>query len=251
MCVCSTKLSTALESVVDVLLRRGDEGRQHLSSTVRTLQHIILILRHKSEMVLALLAEDVCTPESFQWRTQLHYSTETENLYTLPDQATTARRTTLGSDLNSSTHSNLGSKYSTMVSQQHGHSAMSRGLQDSSSHVTLSRSLVSSRHAVLGQISSVSFNEFNRSTATRSVAGCPTPLKCFLHCHQTVVPYGFEFLGSEAHLVLTPQTESALLSLVTAVTGHAYLTISSSSRGLGASTTGKDVAVVSKNVVPY
>ena len=227
-----------------MLLRRGEEKRQHLSSTVHTLQHIILTLRHKSEMVLALLAEDICTPESFQWRTQLHYSTETENLFTLPDQATTVRRMTLGSDLNSSTHSNLASKYSITTSQR-GQSALSRGLHESSSQVTLSRSLVSSKNAVMGQVSGVSFNEFNRSTGTRSVAGCPTPLKCFLHCHQTTLPYGFEFLGSDTHLVLTPHTESALLSLVSAVAGHAYPTISLSSRGFAASSTGKDVAVVS------
>lgn len=165
------KLSSALESVSDVLLKRGEKG--HLRSTTFVLQHLILILRHKSEMCLSLLAEDICTPESFCWRTQLQYSTETENLYVLPDQTSTLRRLTLCSDhyASSSTYSNLGSRHNVTSLKGQSPGLPGAKIQDSNSLVASSKSLLSSRNALLANASATSTNELNRSTGIRSVGG--------------------------------------------------------------------------------
>lgn len=240
---CSTKLSSALESVSEVLLKRGEE--RHFRSTTFVLQHLILTLRRKSEMILSLIAEDVCTPESFHWRTQIQYSTETESLYVLPDQPSTVRRLTLGSEHYGSSYSILGSRHNVMSLKGHSPGPPGAKMQESNSLVASSKSLLSSRNALLANASGTSINELNRGTGIRSVAGCPIPLKCFVHCHQTTLPYGFEFLGSSTHLILTPQTENFLLSLVNAMASHAYPLVNSASHSFGATTTGKDVAVVS------
>lgn len=225
-------------------MRRG-EGGHHLRSTAVLLQHLILCLRRKAEMVSALIAEDVCTPESFRWRTQLQYSSEMENLYTLPDHPGALHRPTLGHDQCtsiSSSYSNLG------AGSRHNMKGRSSPMplppptpgvrvQESGSLVGSSRSLLGSRANLLANASVAS------ATRSRSIGGVPMPLKCFVHCYQSTVPYGFEFLGAGSQLVLTPQTESSLLSLVNAVASHAYPSIGSTAPS--ARTAGRDVAVVS------
>jgi hypothetical protein len=113
--------------------------------------------------------------------------------------------------------------------------------------VASSRSLLQSRNATgMGGLSGQEFGRSQATPAFRNLGGCAAPLKCFVHCHRTTVPYGFEFLRSDAHLFLTPQTEGALLSLVNAVAGHECPSVN-----LGPSdrsTSGRDLAVVSQSV---
>lgn len=213
------------------------------------LQHLILILRHKSELAQSLIAEQVCTVESFRWRSQILYSTETEDLYNVVDPSTSLRTLDRGLTQGTLRHTDIPT-----AGRSPRHSAR---LRDSNSLVASSRSLLHSRNAVLanvaGGLSSLELNrsrEFNRSQATpafRSLGGCATPLKCFVHSCQTTLPYGFEFLGSEAHLFLTPQTESALLSLIHAMADHACPSVKSGPSRR--STTGKDLAVVSQSTI--
>lgn len=220
-------------------------------STNLVLQHLVLILRRKSELAQTLTAERVCSVESFHWRSQILYSTETEDLCTVLEPSASLKKlaTTVDRGLASTSlrHMNPPS-----VGRSPRHSAK---LRDSTSLVASSRSLLHSRNAVLANAAATSglsghelsrSHEFNRSQATpafRSLGGCAAPMKCFVHCYRTTLPYGFEFLGSKAHLFLTPHTESALLSLVHAMAERAYPVVNSDSSGR--STAGRDVAVVS------
>lgn len=208
-------------------------------STNLLLQHLILLLRHKSDLTYSLIQEEVCTPESFRWQSQIQYSTETESLHTPHGSKPSTLRgiPTHESGLtSSSTHSTF-----TTARNLKAFSPMSgRRTQDTMSFVASSKSLPTSRNA--GE-SVASLNELNRSIASlggHKVRGPPVPLKCFIHCHHTILPYGFEFLGSSAHLFLTPQTENYLLSLINAISSHSYPSISA-----GSHSTGKDLAVVS------
>ena len=240
---CSTKLAAALESISEVLLKLSDKRQQ---STDLILQHLILVLRHKYELVQTLLAEEECTVESFHWKSQLQYSTEVEDLYSLPGPA--MKKLTDGSQLvSSSTQANFKLGRSPVIQ-----STSSRFRQQSNSLVASSRSLLNSRNA--GNTSFSRSHDFSQSPMTpayhRSMGGCASPLKCFVHCHKTTLPYGFEFLGSEAHVFLTPQTESTLLSLVSAMSSHECPSISYASSGRTA--IGKDLAVVSwKQLINY
>lgn len=241
-------MSAALESVSEVFLKRNGTRSQ---SVTFVLQHLVLILRHKSEMAKALVAEGICTPGSFQWRTQLQYSPETEDLYTLPEKTHTTRRQTLGPDygLISSTHSTSGSRHmvTPLKSRSPGPGA---GTRNSQGLVASSRSLLNSKNALLAATASGdNYSEFSRSAASigvQSIGGCSPPLKCFVHCHMTILPYGFEFLGSGTYLTLTPQTERSLLSLVNAMACHACTSIDSAACFPGKTTAGRDVAVVSQ-----
>lgn len=194
-------------------------------------------MRRKSELAQSLITEQVCSVESFSWRSQLLYSTETEDLYNIQELV---KRLVVD-------HSGLVGTPSTTRSPRH--SAKRRD----STFVASSRSLLHLRNASLAGTGAggLSGHELNRShelsksqvnPAFRSLGGCAVPLKCFVHCHHTTLPYGFEFLGSEAHLFLTPQTESALLSLIRSMSDHAFPSVNLGPSGR--STTGKDLAMV-------
>ena len=204
-------------------------------STNLLLQHLILLLRHKSEITHSLIQEDVCTLESFRWQSQIQYSTEMDTLHT--PYSSKRGIPTRESGLTTSTHSTVTpSRHLKAVSPMSG-----RRIQDTVSWAASSKSLVASR---IASESAASLNELNRSNASlggHKVRGPALPLKCFVHCQETTLPYGFEFLGSSAHLFLTPQTESYLLSLINAISSHSYPSISS-----GNHSTGKELAVVSK-----
>lgn len=183
------------------------------------------------------------------------YSTETEDLYSVQEQGKKLTGVFDHRDLISSTQAET-FKYANYpnISRSPGHSAK---LRVSTALVASSQSLLHSRNAALanagaGGLSSRELSrshDFTRSQVTpafRSLGGCAAPLKCFVHCHETILPYGFEFLGSEAHLFLTPQTECALLSLVRAMADHTCPSINVGPSGR--TTAGKDLAVVSKSV---
>lgn len=246
----STKVAAAFESVSEVLLKWSSKRSQ---STILVLQHLILVLRRKSELVQCLTAEHVCSVESFHWRSQVLYSTETENMFNVLEPSSVKKLTSvLDGGLASTTQTGLRYMNAPCLSRSPGHSAK---LRDCTSLVASSRSLLHSRNTVLASAAATSglsshelnrSREFNRSQVTpafRSLGGCAAPMKCFVHCYETMLPYGFEYLGSKAHLFLTPQTETALLSLVRAVADRACPVVNSDSSGR--STSGKDLAVVS------
>lgn len=216
-------------------------NRKRRRPTNLVLQNLALVLRHKTDLVQSLIAEQVCTVQSFHWRNKIQYSTETEALHTTAFDP--AKRLATHDCSTASTHTtalkNTNDRIQSPGAKPH----------DSSSLVASSRSLLNSRNTTLNVsgLSSHEVNrsyEFSRSQVTRSMGGCPCPLKCFVHCHKATLTYGFEFLGSEAHLFLSPQTENALLSLVHAMASHGCPSISSSPSGR--TTTGKDLAVVSQ-----
>lgn len=240
----STKLSSALECTSEVLVKRGE---RHSPTVTFLLQHLLLVLRCKSEMSYSLLMEDICTPESFCWRTQLQYSTEMESLYSLPDQTRCPSPAPGPSLAQSSVQSTLGSRPHLPTSSRTARSTVGPGgvAKDSSnSLVASSKSLLVAGSRLGNASTTTSSSELNRSMGLRSLGGCLPPLKCFVHCHKTTLHYGFEFLGSNTHLILTPQTERCLLSVVSAVAGRTFPSLTSSSTGTVS--TGKDLAVVSE-----
>ena len=224
-----TKLAVALETVTEVLLKKQSR------STNLILQHLILVLRHKAELVQTLLAEERCTVESFHWRSRLQYSMEMEELYSPLDLATSMNKlAAIRNQMMPSFQSVL--KYPPPTAGDGGQSHRN----STTFLMASSRSLLNSRQSV---------SDINRSQnmpSFRGLGGCAPPLKCFVHCHNATLPYGFEFLGGEAHLFLTPQTESALLSLVRAMAKQACTSITSSSTtSSGKATIAKDLSVVS------
>lgn len=210
-----------------------------LPSTNLLLQHLILLLRHKSDMTHSLIQEGTYTPESFRWKSQIQYSTETETLYGAHDKLSLPKKIPIqDSEATSSTPST-----SRHLKNYSPYPLLAGKMNDTLSLVASSKSLLNSKNAVLGAQSVTSMNEMNRSVGSlggHRVRGSTPPLKCFVHCFQTTLAYGFEFLGSNTHLILTPQTESYLLFLVNAIASHSYPSIKS-----GSHSTGKDLAVVS------
>lgn len=242
----STKVASASESISEVLLR-GNIKRTRPTNLL--LQQIILILRQKAELTQSLLAEGVCSVESIHWRSQIQYSTETEDLYTVPDLScpSSVKRVPATYDLSaiSSSHTLSG-----MRSAVKGHSPVHCvKAMNSNSLVGSSMSSVLAKNTPANITSNVCSHDLNRSQVTpgfHAIGVATSPLRCFIHCYKMSIPYGFEFLGAEDCLSLAPRTESALLSLVHALASHEYPSIKSNS-----ATTGKDLAVVSHCMCMY
>ena len=179
--------------------------------------------------------------DSIHWRSQVQYSTETEDLYTVRDlSCPNVKRVPATYDLSaiSSSHTTSGMRSTVIKSHSpvHGVKAMN------------SNSLVGSSISIAAKNTPTNMcnHEPNRSQVTpgfRTIGVAPPPLRCFVHCYKKSIPYGFEFLGAEDCLSLAPRTESALLSLVHAMANKEYPSIKSDS-----ATTGKDLAVVSESI---
>lgn len=208
------------------------------------LQQIILILRQKAELTQSLFAEGVCSVESIHWRSHIQYSTETEDLYTVPDlSCPTVKRVPAAYDLGTISSSTGSGMRSTVMK---GHSPMHGVKAMNSNSLVGSCMSISTKNTPVNITGNMYSHEPSRSQVTpgfRTIGVAPLPLRCFIHCYKTSIPYGFEFLGAEGCLSLAPRTESALLSLVHALANHEYPSIKSDS-----ATTGKDLAVVSQYV---
>ena len=183
------------------------------------------------------MSEEICTPKSFHWKMHIHYSSETENLYTVHDDMA-VMRTRLGS-VHGKPPANI-----TMESKD-----PTEGPRNRSISVASTRTLLQGcNDTALANVSNIVMSEQDRSAASSlfsKISGSYPPLKCFVHCHRNTIPYAFEFLGSDTHLTFTPQTEKSLLSLVNAMATHNYPLINSASCSSYQSTAGKDLAVVS------
>ncbi len=228
----------AIECVSHLLLK-WSKGQS--KATMLLLQYLTLILRQKSEMAMSLVSEQIISPESFNWRAQIHYSTETDNLYGCHDDTTVSTATAtakLISDqsLNSSVNTMSSSRQIFLSVKGRTSTVTPHRSQLSYNLVASSRSLMTSRNAM-------GINMGGSATSSKVSSSSLPPLKCFVHCFESVLPYGFEFFGSDAHLLLAPRTERALLSLVHAMSNHTYPHINSSSEAI----TGRDVSVVISN----
>lgn len=218
-----------------------------------TLQNVIITLRHKMDIVKSLLQTETFSPNSFGWKSHILYSTEDDmDQPTSEDTGITKRHTaksstasiyTLGSNVGTS-HSSLEQRSfgPTQKLQSSAHSLVASQKLQGSAHniVASSRSLLNSRHALLG-------NDLQREGESSSFVTTPTvkpkPTKCIVQCNEITLSYGYELAVCNSKLVLTPVTEECLVSLVTAIGGYAIPCISGMP-AVGKSETAREVAKV-------
>lgn len=180
------------------------------------LQHLTLLLRQKSSVIQTLLSEQSCSVESFRWRAQLLYSMDdTESFYTLKKD---------------------------IVASPDGRGSSTSISSDSSS--------VSRQHLIHSSLdfTKSSLNNKNKLKVSPIIGRKETsypPLRIFVHCYESTLSYGFEFLGASAHLCLTSQTEASLLSLVQAVGSRVCPLINTTCSPSNKSVSGKDLSIVS------
>ena len=234
-----------MESVAGALLKWDT---QRPPSTNLLLQHLILSLRRKFEITSSIIVEEIFTPESFLWRTQLHYSTEVENLYALHDE-NICLKSKLSSNLGQESNSSISVSRQSIESITRSQPFPVTIQTHQTSSVTSSKSLLSFKDGLIanaaGKASTTDLHSRTGSSIVSKIAGSYPPLRCFVHCFDSVLPYGFEFLGSDAHILLTPQTERSLLSLINAMNTYKFPTVSSSSCSSSRSTIGREFAIVS------
>ena len=228
-------MCTALKYVCSILLKWRTKWSH---PTDLLLQHLILLLRHKSNIIQSLLSEKSCILESFCWRAQLLYSTdETDHLYAIDKDSTCANTEVVSSDERGT---------STLLLSDCGRFSKPHSI---CSPLDLGKSSPNGSDAL-------SFNSMNAhnnlsklnvlsSMISLKANSCP-PLRTFVHCYDNTLSYGFEFLGASAHLSLTPQTEASLLSLVQAVGNRACPLINMTSSPSSQAVTGKDLSIVSQ-----
>ena len=192
------------------------------SPTDLLLQHLILLLNRQSALIQMLLSDRFCGLNSFNWKFQLHYSTDVaEKLYTV-------------------SNIELGDKVRLSSSAK----VQGRSIKRSSSttFAMQTNSLTSSKVNVSDvNIGSAKTTISKMAASFSNRANLYDPLRALVHCNNTTVPYGFEFLHANDHLGLNPQTEAALFSMIQAMKSNSYSLISSSSKP---SVTGKDLAIV-------
>ena len=79
--------------------------------------------------------------------------------------------------------------------------------------VASSKSLLSSRNALLAAAGGSDLQKSGTSSLVLYREPQP-PMKCFVHCGESILPYGFEYHSPKAKLVLSPISESSMLSMM-------------------------------------
>ena len=91
---------------------------------------------------------------------------------------------------------------------------MNNKLQGSThSLVASSKSLLSSRNALLAATAGSDLQNSGTSSLVL-FREPPPPMRCFVHCGDSILAYGFEYYGPKAKLALSPISESCILSLI-------------------------------------
>lgn len=226
------------------LLRSLYRKRTHPSSPLPiALHNVIILLRHKTDLVKSLIENKAFSPATLLWKGHIHYTSEGEFTSQLDDGLATHGRPSVRSSL-ISIHS-IGNLRHSDVAIQSSHSSLDqRSLVLTSRLRSTVHSLVASSKSLL---SSKQMNE-PHSFAGTSPLGVPHPSKCMVHCSDLTLPYGFEYYGCDSRLVLTPPTEACLLSLATAIGDNSFSSITGPP-AVGKTKTAEEVAKVSMLVV--
>ncbi len=210
MLFCRSRLSNAIELITELVRSLGrDSGKGTVKrSSFVVLQNLILILMHKTGILKAILDTKVAAVSCFNWRYRILYSTDTDTLY--QDHCKIQKERTLASSFSSlAPSSKLTGKAASLGYR----------LQNSShSLVASSKSLLSSKNNLMSTTKAT--NE-HKSSVTSSIvlteltsSRRAVPTKCMVHCGESIVPYGFEYLSLDSRLVLAPESESCILSMV-------------------------------------
>ncbi len=172
-------------------------------------------------MLQVLLSDPQCGLDSFYWKSQLHYSTDVaEKIYKYPSLLS-------GNRMRLSSSATASGKLLRRVS--------------TSVHISPSKSLSSCKVNTYDSTDDDMLNK--KKTNYLSSKASHDPLKVYVHCHNTTVPYGFEFLQATDHLSLNPQTESALFSMIQAMKRDSFCHLESKTKS---HMSGKELAIVSR-----
>ena len=218
----SSKLYAILDTMAE-LLRSEREAADSAVKYQLSYQNIITILSHKLEVAKSLIEKSGLTPESFEWRHHILYASDSNSIYN-PVQKDRSQQSTnqLNVDYNRmsmvSFRGSITSIYSSHHSLRAGSSntlAMNAKLQGSThSLVASSKSLLSSRNALLAAAAGGSDIQKSDTSSLVLYKEPLPPMKCFVHCGESILPYGFEYHGPKAKLVLSPVSESCMLAVM-------------------------------------
>ncbi len=209
--LCRSRLSNTIEFITELVRSLGrDSGKGTVKrSSFVVLQNLILILMHKTGILKAILDTKLAAVSCFNWRYRILYSTDTDTLY--QDHCKIQIERSLASSFSSlAPSSKLTGKAASLGYR----------LQNSSRNlVASSKSLLSSKNNLLSTTKAT--NE-HKSSATSSIvltteltsSRRSVPTKCMVHCGESIVPYGFEYLSLDSRLVLAPESEACILSMV-------------------------------------
>lgn len=251
----SSKLHAVLDTMAE-LLRSEREAADSAIKCQLSFQNIITILSHKLEMAKSLIEKKELTPESFQWRHHILYASDSNSIYNSVQKDRSQQSTNqLNVDYNRmsmvSFRGSITSIYSSHHSLRAGSSntlVMNAKLQGSThSLVASSKSLLSSRNALLAATAGGSDAQKSGTSSLVLYREPLPPMKCFVHCGESILPYGFEYYGPKAKLVLSPVSESCMLAVMNEL---ARFTVPSL-RGAplsGKTETGTEVAWVKINI---
>lgn len=185
-----------------------------------SLQNIIIVLSHKLEIAKSLVEKRVLSPESFEWRQHILYAPDANSIYNF----TPRDQNRLSVDANHVSLSRLASLRGSMTSIYGSHHSLKAGSSNAllrnaklrgSTHslVASSKSLLSSRNALLA--ATVGSDSPKAATSSLALFREPQPpMKCLVHCGESIMPYGFEYHGPKTKLILSPTSESCMLSLM-------------------------------------
>ena len=189
-------------------------------------QNIITVLSHKLNIAKSLIEKRALSPESFEWRHHhILYAPDANSIYNTMIQKDRNQQSNnrLSVDYNRMSMASYRGSVTSIYSSHHSLKAgssnnlvMNAKLQGSThSLVASSKSLLSSRNALLAATAAAGGSDLQKSgTSSLVLYREPLPpMKCFVHCGESIVPYGFEYHSPKAKLVLYPVSESCMLAV--------------------------------------
>ena len=187
-----------------------------------SLQNIITVLSHKLEIAKNLIKKRALTPESFEWRCHILYAPDSNSIYNSVQKDRSQQQSNrLSMDYNRMSMASFRGSVTSIYSSHHSLKAGSSNalvanakLQGSThSLVASSKSLLSSRNALLAAAGGSDLQKSGTSSLVLFKEPQP-PMKCFVHCGESILPYGFEYHSPKAKLILSPISESCILPVI-------------------------------------
>lgn len=220
MCPYRSRLHVALDTAAEAL--RSERDAESAVKCQISFQNIIIVLSHKLEVAKHLVEKGALSPESFEWRQHVLYAPDPSSIYTPVQKEPNQQNSRLSVDYSHMSQTNYqgsaASVYSSLHSLKAGSSnalMMNSKLQGSThSLIASSKSLLSSRNALLAAVLGGDLQGHSGSSSLVMIREPRPPMKCFVYCGDSVLSYGFEYCGPKTKLVLSPVSESCMLLLM-------------------------------------
>ena len=249
----SSKLHAVLDTMAELL--RSEREAESAMKCQLSFQNIITVLSHKLDIAKSLIEKKGLTPESFEWRHHILYAMDSNSIYnSVQKDRNQQSNNRLSVDYNRMSMASFRGSITSIYSSHHSlragssNALVTNGKLQGSTHslVASSKSLLSSRNALLAATGGSDLQKSGTSSLVLYREPQP-PMKCFVHCGESILPYGFEYHGPKAKLVLSPVSESCMLAMMNEL---ARFTVPSL-RGVplsGKTETGLEVARVKINI---